>query len=173
MPPLTLDRLSALLDEYVRQSGKPVDLLLVGALALQGYQVSDRATQDLDGELVGELEPLVQYLGDHGIPADIGENISGWSVVAMPPGYRSRASLVVDQPALKIRLLAPTDFIVAKLRRGTDLDLDDAALVAKRFTISPDGVRAAAEAAIAASPKDTALFFFRKTLEVFLAGLVK
>lgn len=173
MPPLTLDRLSALLTAYVRQSGKTVDLLLVGALALQAYNVSDRATQDIDGELVGELEPLVQYLGEQGIPADLGENMSGWSVIAMPPGYRARSSVLTDQPGLTIRLLAPVDFIVAKLRRGTDLDLEDAALVAGRFNIGRDEIRAAAEAAINASPKDTALFFFRKTVDVFLAGLAK
>lgn len=173
MPPLTLDQLSTVLDAYVHQSGKTVDLLLVGALALQAYEVSDRATHDIDGELVGELEPLVHYLGEQGIPADLGETMSGWPVMAMPPGYRSRGCVVTDQPGLTIRLLAPIHFIVAKLRRGTDLDLDDATLVARRFNVSPDEGRATVEGAIAASPKDTAPFFFRETVDVFLAGLDK
>ena len=169
--PLTLDRLKTLLGEYVRETGKTVDLLLVGALALQAYGAEDRATQDLDGELIGELEPLVHYLRAHNVPADLGENISGWSVIAMPPGYRERASILADQPGLKIRLLAPTDFIIAKLRRGTELDLDDALFVARRFGVDTQTVRAAGESAIAASPQDTALFFFRKMLDLFCAKL--
>jgi hypothetical protein len=50
--------------------------------------------------------------------------------------------------------------VIAKLRRGTDLDLDDATFVAKRFHLNPDQVRTAAAAALAASPQDTALFLF-------------
>ena len=169
MPPLTLDRLVALLADYVRTSGKTVDLLLVRALALEGYGVECRPTRDVDGELAGELEPLVQYLREHDVPADLGENISGWSIVAMPPGYRERASIIEDRPGLRLRLLAPVDFIVAKLRRGTDLDLADAEAVFKRFALTSQQVRVAGEAAIAASPQDTALFFFRKTLDLFYA----
>ena len=171
MPPFTLDRLSTLLATDVRETGKTVDLLLVGALALEAYGAEGRATQDVDGELMGELEPLVAYLREHQVPADLGENISGWSVVAMPPGYRARASILAEQPGLCIRVLTPTDFIIAKLRRGTDLDLEDAAFVAQRFGVTPDAIRAAADSAITASPQDTAVFFFRKTRDLFCARL--
>ena len=171
MPPLSLDRLTALLADYTRQTGRVVDILLIGGLALQAYGAVDRATQDVDGELIGELEPLVRFLHEHRVPADLGENISGWSVVAMPAGYRARTSVLVDQPGVRLRLLDPTDFVVAKLRRGTDLDLEDAAYVAKRYRITPAGVRAAGESAIADSPRDTAIFIFRKTVELFCARL--
>jgi len=40
----------------------------------------------------------------------------------MPPGYRDRAQDVVYRPNIRVRVLAPVDFIVAKLRRGTDID---------------------------------------------------
>jgi hypothetical protein len=89
----------------------------------------------------------------------------------MPPGYRERASVWIDQPGLRLRLLHPVDFIVAKLRRGTDLDLQDAEFVARRFAVDPAAVRQAAEAAIAASPKDTTLFLFRKIVDLFCATL--
>lgn len=170
---LTTERLSRLLEEYVRQTGVSVDLLLVGGLALQAYGYADRATQDVDGEVTGDLEPLVEFLRQHNIPADLGENMSGWSVIAMPPGYRDRTSVMYEQPGLRVRLLHPTDFVIAKLRRGTELDLEDAEYVAYRFGVTPEAVQAAAVAALMVSPKDTALFLFRKTVEVFCARLIR
>lgn len=167
MSPITTERLIALLAAYVRQTGATVDLLLVGGLALQAYGYADRSTLDVDGELVGEMEPLVRFLREQHVPADLGENMSGWSVVAMPPGYRDRVSVLLEQPGLRLRLLHPTDFVIAKLRRGTDLDLDDAGFMARRFHVSVSAVREAAAAAIAASPQDTTIFLFRKVVEVF------
>lgn len=171
MLPINTDQLSALLREYVRNTGASVDLLLVGGLALQAYGLAERATQAIDGELFGDPEPLAQYLRGHQIPADLGENMSGWSVVAMPPGYRDRASVFLEEPGLRIRLLSPTDFIIAKLRRGTELDLEDALYVARRFGVTTASVQNAAEAAIGASPKDTALFAFRKIVQLFCGRL--
>lgn len=73
------------------------------------------------------------------------------TAVAMPPGYRDRAIDLVNRPGLRVRVLTPLDFVIAKLRRSTDLDLNDVAL--------------------AASPQDTALFLFRKTVELFCLDL--
>lgn len=129
-------------------------------------------TQDVDGEVTGDLEPLVEFLRQHNIPADLGENMSGWSVIAMPPGYRDRTSVMYEQPSLRMRLLHPTDFVIAKLRRGTELDLEDAEYVVRRFDLTPEAVQAAAVAALMASPKDTALFLFRKTVEILCARLI-
>ncbi|MEW6543460.1 MAG: DUF6036 family nucleotidyltransferase [Nitrospirota bacterium] len=171
MPPITADRLVVLLREYVRQTGSRVDLLLVGGLALQAYGFPDRATQDRDGEIMGDPEPLAQYLRKPQVPADLGENMSGWSVVAMPPGYRDRTSAFLDEPGLHVRLLAPTDFVIAKLRRGTELDLEDALHVARRFGVQASAVQAAADAAIGVSPKDTALFAFRRIVQLFCGRL--
>jgi hypothetical protein len=84
----------------------------------------------------------------------------------MPPGYRYRATDLVHQSQLRVRLLAPIDFVIAKLRCGTDLDFEDATFVAKRIHLTPDRVRAAGAAALAASPQDTALFFLQKTVEL-------
>lgn len=98
--------------------------------------------------------------------------MSGWSVIAMPPGYRDRTSVMYEQPSLRMRLLHPTDFVIAKLRRGTELDLEDAEYVVRRFDLTPEAVQAAAVAALMASPKDTALFLFRKTVEILCARLI-
>lgn len=89
----------------------------------------------------------------------------------MPPGYRERTTDLVRTPNLRVRLLSPADFIIAKLRRGTDLDCEDALLVAQRFGISPAAIRGAAAAAIAASPQDTALFVFQKAVDFFCSSL--
>jgi hypothetical protein len=168
---LTADHVIALLTDYTSQTGATVDVLLVGALALQAYGYQDRLTRDVDAEVAGSVEALAGFFHRHQIPADLTENFSGWSVVAMPPGYRERATDLVRQAQLRVRLLAPVDFIIAKLRRGTDLDLDDASFVATRFGVTTDPVRRAAEAAVVASPQDTALFLFRKTVDLFCQSL--
>ena len=171
LSPITINRLITLLGEYLQQTGTSVDLLLVGGLALQAYGYEGRSTQDVDGEVAGDLDSLVRFLRQHQVPADLGENMSGWSVVAMPPGYRDRVSVLYEKPGLRLRLLHPIDFVIAKLRRGTEIDIEDAAYVARRFNITPEAVSEAAEAAISASPRDTAVFLFRKTVEIFCTRL--
>jgi len=173
LSPITLDAVKGLLDEYVRQTHRSLDLILIGGLALQAYGVPERVTVDIDGELSGELDPLLEFLRSHQVPADLGENISGWSVVAMPPGYRDRTSVWHEDGKLRIRLLHPVDFVIAKLRRGTEQDLDDSQEVVVRFRISPPDIQVAADSAIHASPKDTALFTFRKTVNIFCQRISK
>ncbi len=164
---LTINQLTQNLSDYVRETGSRVDLILVGGLALQAYGIEDRVTFDVDGELIGDLKPLVIFFQARQIPADLGENMSGWSVVSMPAGYRERTSVFYEEPGLRLRLLEPQDFIIAKLRRGTEQDLDDAEVIARRFGVSPLGIQAAADSAIEVSPKDTTLFLFQKTVELF------
>ncbi|MDF0644548.1 MAG: DUF6036 family nucleotidyltransferase [Nitrospira sp.] len=171
MSALTVEYIVGLLRTYAGQTSDPVDVLLVGALALQAYGYQDRVTRDVDAELVGAVEPLAEFLNQHQIPADLTTNFSGWSVIAMPVGYRDRASDLVHHANLRVRLMAPLDYVIAKLRRGTEIDLDDAAFVVKRFHLTADQIRAAAGAAIAASPRDTVLFLFRTTVDLFCQSL--
>lgn len=171
MSTLTLDRLIALLRQHAAQTGHPVDLLLIGGLAMLAYGHPSRATTDVDGELHEGVRSLKEFLSGHGIPANLGQSLSGWSVVAMPPGYRDRATVLTTEPGLRVTLLAPIDFIIAKLRRGTDEDLEDAAWIAVRYHIKAQQVRAAADAALAASLEDTALFLFEHTVDRFCKDL--
>ena len=171
MPTLNTDQLIALLARDVAETGATLDLLLVGTLALPAYGIPDRATRDVDAEVVGPLDGLLSFLTAAQVPADLTQNFSGWPVVAMPPGYRNRATVLVNQPGLRVSVLVPVDFILAKLRRGTDVDLEDALLVAQRYRITADDLRATAQAALAASPQDTALFLFRKTVDLFCQSL--
>jgi hypothetical protein len=168
---VTAEQVIELLTNYTRETGTSLDILLVEALALQAYGYQNRLTRDLDAEVVGSIEPLTEFLRQHSIPADLTTNFSGWSIVSMPPGYRDRATDLVRQSNLRVRLLTPIDFVIAKLRRGTDLDLEDAAYVAKRFHLTAEQVQTAAAAALGASPKDTALFLFRRTVELFCQSL--
>lgn len=92
MSTLTADQVITLLTDYTKQTGVPVDVLLVGALALQAYGYQNRLTRDVDAEVVGSVEALAEFFSQHHIPADLTENFSGWSIVAKPPGYRERAT---------------------------------------------------------------------------------
>lgn len=89
----------------------------------------------------------------------------------MPPGYRDRATVLIDDPGVRITLLAPVDFIISKLRRGTEDDLADASWIVARFRISAQQVQTASEAALTASLEDTALFLFERTVNRFCSTL--
>lgn len=171
LPTLTLDRLQVLLREYVDETGHRIDLVLIDGMAMLAYGHLSRATIDVDGELREGVRSLKAFLSRHNIPANLGQSLSGWSVVAMPPGYRDRATIMIDEPGIRLSLLAPVDFIVSKLRRGTDEDLTDATWIAERFHVTASQVRAAAEAALAASLEDTALFLFERTVDRFCQAL--
>lgn len=171
LPTLALDRLRLLFREYVDQTGNVVDLVLIGGMAMLAYGHPSRATIDVDGELRDGVRALKEFLSRHNIPANLGQSLSRWSVVAMPPGYRDRATVMIDEPGVRISLLAPVDFIVSKLRRGTEEDLADARWIAERFHVSAHQVGTAAEAALAASLEDTALFLFERTVDRFCQSL--
>lgn len=172
LPTLTLDQLVSLLTRYVTETGETLDLLLIGALTLPVYGIADRITHDVAAEVAGPIGSLLDFLTSAQIPADLTQNFSGWSIVAMPPGYRDRSTMLIDQTNPRIRILSPIDFVLAKLRRGTDMNLEDALLVAQQHRISVEDIRIHAQAALAASPQDTALFLFRKTVELFCQNLL-
>lgn len=171
MSALTLDRLFALLEDYVHRTGRRLDVLLIGRLALHAYGSQEAGTEDVDAELAQDVEEVGAFLKQHGIPSNLSENISGWSIVSLPPGYRHRARVLHQEHQLRVLLLDPVDFIVSKLRRGTDQDFADAEFVARQHHVAAADVSAAADAAITASPKDTALFVFRKAVALFLQRL--
>ena len=71
MPPLTVPRLQLLLRDFVRQTGNPVDLILIGALATEAYGVPGRPTVDVDAEVHGPLEALPDFFDKADIPSDL------------------------------------------------------------------------------------------------------
>ncbi len=88
--------------------------------------------------------------------------MSGWSVVAMPPGYRERTTVFHREPGLTLRLLGPGDFVIAKLRWGTDQDLDDAAFVANKFVVTVSEIQDAENMLSQLRHKIRSYFFLKK-----------
>lgn len=173
MSALTLERILTLFEEYVRQTGLRLDVLLIGRLALYAYGSSEAQTDDVDAELRQDVERVGAFLKQHGIPSNLSENISGWSIVSLPPGYRDRSKILHERESLRVAVLEPADFIISKLRRGTEQDFADAEFVARRYGVTAEAIQAAADSAVVASPKDTALFVFRKAVVLFLQRLVQ
>lgn len=171
MFPLTLEKIIETLKEFTKANNADIELILIGGLALQHYGLKDRTTIDIDAEVKGNIEALFNFLKHKEIPSDMGEDIAGWSVVTMPPGYRERAIQIYKDDKLTLKVLHPIDFIIAKLRRATDEDMEDAAYMVKRFGIGPEEIKESAEGVIKASPKDTALFVFRKNVDLFVGRL--
>lgn len=159
------------LKEFAANEKGGLELILIGGLAMQHYGMKERATIDLDAEIKGNVEGLFDFLKQHGIPADIGEDISGWSIVPMPSGYRDRTEIIYKNDSLAVKVLHPLDFVIAKLRRATEEDLSDALFVVRRFGLEPSDILKTAEEIIMNSPKDTALFLFRKSVRLFLSML--
>ncbi len=161
------------LKEFTIKKNLSLEIILVGALALYYYGLKERITVDLDAEVQGEIDILHEFLKSKGIPSDIGNDMSRWSIVAMPPGYRQRAKTIYKDKRLKIKILHPVDFIIAKLRRCMEQDLEDALFVVKKFKILPEEIEALAQKAIEASPRDTALFIFQKNLKIFIKKIAQ
>ncbi len=161
------------LEEYAKEKGERLSVLIVGALALPFYGVEGRYTRDVDAEVLeGDLYELKDFLESLGIEADLTENFSGWSVVSMPSDYRGRAVSVYESPYLSIKVLEPYDFILAKLRRGTQEDIEDALKVARSLKdFNLEKLRERIEQAVRESPRDTYLLSFQKICEHFFSLL--
>ena len=146
---------------------KPLEIILVGGLSLEYYGLRRRSTMDIDAEVKGDVDSLSYFLKKNKIPCDMGEDISRWSIVCLPPGYKKRAETVYSDDKLKVKVLAPLDFIIAKLRRGTEEDLRDSLFVAKKYSLKERDIVKAAVQAVKNSPRDTALFVFNKNIRIF------
>ena len=143
-------------------------IILVGALALPFYGVEFRITYDLYAEVETEnLEKLYFFLKEKGFESDLSENIAGWSVIALPSGYKERAKVVYQDNLLTIKILSPEDFIIMKLRRGTNQDIQDVLAVAKKQSVKLETLDKLYDKVLKESIKDTALFNFKKIYQIF------
>ncbi|WP_028951027.1 nucleotidyltransferase [Sulfurihydrogenibium subterraneum] len=168
------EKILELLKQFVVEKKEPLELLLVGALALPFYDVEFRFTYDLDAELQqGNIEDLYFYLKSKGFESDLSENVSGWSVISMPSGYRERCQIVYQNGLLTIKILSPEDYIIMKLRRGTTQDIEDALAVGIRKKVKKRDLDVLYEKVLKESIKDTALFNFKKIYALFINELLK
>lgn len=74
MSQLNLQNIIEIFKEYSTLKRASLDILLVGGLALHHYGMKDRATMDVDAEVRGDIEGLIDYLKSKHIPADMGED---------------------------------------------------------------------------------------------------
>ena len=167
---MNTEELVKILEKYAKARGERLSLLLVGANTLYFYGVEIRHTRDIYAEILeGDLYQLVEFLEGLSIEADLTENFSGWSIVSMPSDYRENSLEVYSSPYLSLKVLEPYDFILAKLRRRTKEDIEDALTVAKSVeNFNPDRLRERIEQAIEESPRDTQLLSFQRICEHFL-----
>lgn len=165
---LDLKKIIELLKEFTTERKDALEIILIGGLALHHYGMENKKTVDIDAEVKGDVEGLFNFLKARKIPSDIGEDISDWSVINLPPLYRERTHIIYKDNLLTIKVLHPLDFIITKLRRFTEEDLEDALFVARKFNLKKEDVNETANKAIENSPVDTALFIFRKSVELFI-----
>lgn len=171
MSHVEIKKIVELLKEFAATRKGKLRVTLLGGLALQYYGMQDRATIDVDAEIRGDMEGLFNFLKSKNIPADFGEDISRWSIITMPPGYGERTIEIYRDDFLVISVLHPLDFIISKLRRFTEEDIEDALFVARKFNVQAEEIKKSAEEAILHSAKDTSLFIFRKNIDIFIARL--
>jgi len=153
---------------------EPLEIIIVGAQALVYYGVDYRITMDIDAEVIrGDVEKIYLELKNMGYVSDLSENISGWSVISMPKGYRQRTIEIYKDENLKISVLNPYDFILMKLRRGTNQDIEDALAVAVKNKISIEKLEDYFQSALESSIKDTALFNFKLIYNTFKSLLLE
>ena len=165
-----LKSIIALLKEFSQGEKEKIEIILIGGLALH-YYGRDRMTIDVDGEVNTKTEELINFLRQKNIPADLGEDISKWSIISMPKGYRKRAMEVLKDRFLSVKVLSPVDFIVSKLRRFTEEDIADALFVARKFKLKKEAIKRMAQQALKDSPKDSAIFLFKQNVRIFLGKL--
>jgi len=144
---------------------EPLEIIIVGAQSI---------TMDIDAEVIrGDVEKIYLELKNMGYVSDLSENISGWSVISMPKGYRQRTIEIYKDENLKISVLNPYDFILMKLRRGTNQDIEDALAVAVKNKISIEKLEDYFQSALESSIKDTALFNFKLIYNTFKGLLLE
>lgn len=168
---LNLDTTIEALKEFAEKEHESLEVIILGGIAMEYYGKIDRTTMDLDAEVKGNVDKLYDYLQNKGISSDIGEDISRWGIVSMPPDYRAKAMSIYQDPALTIKVLHPLHFVISKLRRATEIDIQDALFVAQKYKIKKEDLRNLVDLTIKNSPKDNALFMFKKTTEYFLKKL--
>lgn len=116
-------------------------------------------------------EKLVLHLKEKEIQFNIGDDIDHWGVVPLPSGYRDRARTIFDEEGTVVKILDPLDFVIRKMRRGIEQDLDDALAIIRHFSLSSKDVSEHAKKI--RFPLDNETFVFRKRLGQFLDDLKK
>ncbi|MBI5181676.1 MAG: hypothetical protein HZA06_02060 [Nitrospirae bacterium] len=168
------DKLKAVirsLDTAARKAGiKKLKVIVCGGLAVIAYGMTDRQTLDIDAEVDADFRVIEKLKKNLKLPAELTTDISRWSMVDIPPGYRERAVPlnIVETKNIEVFFLSPIDLIISKLRVFRDKDIEDAVFLVRKFKIKKGDILRASRQAIEASPPSTELLRFKKTLQHFI-----
>ncbi len=161
MGEISFRQLEAILKRYVEETNTSLHIVLTGGQAMAAYGV-ERATNDIDAEMIeGDVDHLSDWLLAHSVQSDISEDISGWGMISLPPSYKNRVRNVITGTHLRIDVLNPIDWVISKLGRGTDEDINDVMIVVEKLRLHPKDIFEASESAIKISPRDVTHRQFR------------
>lgn len=165
---VTQEAIEKLILAVKKASHRPVDIILLGGLALAWYG-SKRKTRDIDAEIPTlKRAQIAKILHALDIPADLSSDVSHWGMIDLPPGYRKRTKPILRQGNISVRVLSPLDLTMSKLRVMRDSDIQDALYLIRQFKISRLQIRRAMNKMMRISIPSTDLFFFSKFMEGFL-----
>lgn len=168
------DKLKAVirnLDDAAKRAGiKKLKVIICGGLAVIAYGMTNRQTLDIDAEVDSDFRVIERLKKNLKLPAELTTDISRWSMVDIPPGYRERTVRldIVKTKNIKVFLLSPIDLIISKLRVFRDKDIEDAIYLVKKFKIKKSEIIRASNQAVKTSPPSTELLRFKKTIQHFI-----
>ncbi|RJQ41084.1 MAG: hypothetical protein C4550_02430 [Nitrospiraceae bacterium] len=159
------------IDRAAHKAGvKNLRIILCGGLAAIAYGLEERSTLDIDAEVDADFKIIEKLKNNIRFPSELTADISRWSMIDIPEGYRGRAVPfnLVQTKSIKIFLLSPLDLIISKLRVFRDKDIADAVFLIKKFNIKKSEILKASKQSIAQSPPSTELLRFKKSLAHFI-----
>lgn len=168
------DKLKAVirsLDTAAKKAGiKKLKVIVCGGLAVIAYGMTDRQTFDIDAEVEADFRVIEKLKKHLKLPAELTTDISRWSMVDIPPGYKERAVHldIVETKNIEISFLSPIDLIMSKLRVFRDKDIEDAVFLVRKFKVKKSNILRASRQAIETSPPSTELLRFKKPLQHFI-----
>ena len=140
----SIERVKKLVNFLSKNTDENIEIIVVGGTAMSFYG-DYRTRTDIDAEMLNCPEDLykalLENLKENKIQFNIDEDFDSWGMVPMPSGYRERANLIYKEGNITVKTLEPVDFIISKLRRGTDIDINDAEKIASRNNIPEKAIR--------------------------------
>ncbi len=165
----SIERVRKLVSFLSKNTDKNIEVIVVGGTAMSFYG-DYRTTSDIDAEILNCPEDLykasLEYLKENKIQFNIDEDFDSWGMVPMPSGYRERATVVYEESNVTVKTLEPIDFIISKLRRGADIDINDAEKIASRNNISEKAIKERVSEIEFIKTEET--FWFKQRLERFI-----
>ena len=173
-PQDTIERVKKLVNFLSKNTDKNIEIIVVGGTAMSFYG-DYRTTMDIDAEIINCPENLyknlLEHLKENKIQFNIDEDFDSWGMVPMPLGYRERAIPVYNEGNITVKTLEPIDFIISKLRRGADIDINDAEKIVSRNNITEKAIRERASKIEFIKTEET--FWFKQRLEMFINEKIK